>query len=37
MISDLYTASVLYFKMIYNRYPFIGTTKTELIQNIKEE
>ncbi|CAD8063027.1 unnamed protein product [Paramecium primaurelia] len=36
MVSDLYTASVLYFKMIYKRFPFNGATKAELIEQIKE-
>ncbi|CAD8167755.1 unnamed protein product [Paramecium octaurelia] len=36
MASDLYTASVLYFKMIFKRFPFNGETKTELIDKIKE-
>ncbi|CAK61596.1 unnamed protein product (macronuclear) [Paramecium tetraurelia] len=36
MASDLYTASVLYFKMIFKRFPFNGETKTELIEKIKQ-
>ncbi|CAD8083839.1 unnamed protein product [Paramecium sonneborni] len=36
MVSDLYSVSVIYFKLIYKRYPFNGSTKEELIQNIKK-
>ncbi|CAD8073358.1 unnamed protein product [Paramecium sonneborni] len=36
MVSDLYSASVIYFKLLYKRFPFNGSTKEELIYNIKE-